>query len=146
MYVAAALDTWMRFDRRTPGFDIDIGDEKIEGVFFAIVHKTSPYTFLGHRPLHVEPTVGLHTPLAITAFRRFDAVTMLGGAGSAMGSGRFLRRRRGIERRTDVTRAVVLGRQPVPHQVDGDDLGDASRLVISYVPDALTLVTPTTVT
>ncbi|HEY1738235.1 MAG TPA: diacylglycerol kinase family protein [Acidimicrobiia bacterium] len=146
VYVAAAFDTWLRgFDRTTPGFDIDLGDERLEGVYFAIAHKTSPYTFLGNRPLHVEPAAGLHTPLAITAFRRFDVVTMLGGAASAMASGRFLRRRRGIERRTDVERCVVLGRTPIPHQVDGDDLGDAARLVISYVPDAITLVTPTTV-
>ncbi len=147
VYVAAAFDTWLRgFDRTTPGFDIDLGDDRIEGVYFAIVHKTSPYTFLGNRPLHVEPSVGLHTPLALTAFRRFDAVTMLGAVGSAMGSGRFLRRHRGIERRTDIDRCVVLGRAPVAHQVDGDALGDASRLVIDYVPDSLTLVTPTTVT
>src|SRR5436309_3427285 len=55
------------------------------------------------------------------------------------------RRRRGVDRRTDVERCVVLGREPVPHQVDGDDLGDAARLVITHVPDAITLVTPTTV-
>ncbi|HEY3833124.1 MAG TPA: diacylglycerol kinase family protein [Acidimicrobiia bacterium] len=147
VYVAAAFDTWLRgFDRKTPGFDIDFGDERLEGVYFAIVHKTSPYTYLGNRPLHVEPSAGLHTPLAITAFRRFDVITMLGGAASAMGSGRFLRRRRGIERRTDVERCVVLGRSPIAHQVDGDDLGDASRLVVTHVPDAITLVTPTTVT
>src|SRR3954453_3120968 len=136
VYVAAALDTWLRgFDRSQPGFDIDLGDERIEGVYFAIVHKTSPYTFLGNRPLHVEPSVGLHTSLGITAFTRFDALTLLGGATSAMASGRFLRRRRGIERRTDVTRAVVLGRTPVAHQVDGDDLGDGARLAIDYVPE-----------
>jgi diacylglycerol kinase family enzyme len=146
VYVAAAFDTWLHgFDRKQPGFDIDLGDERIEGVYFAIVHKTSPYTFLGNRPLHVEPAVGLHTPLGITAFRRFDVLTVLGASASAMASGRFLRRRRGIERRTDVTRAVVLGREPIAHQVDGDDLGDASRLVVTYVPDAITLVTPTTV-
>ena len=40
---------------------------------------------------------------------------------------------------------MVLGRAPIPHQVDGDDLGDVPRLVITYVPDAITLVTPTTV-
>jgi diacylglycerol kinase family enzyme len=147
LYVAAAFDTWLRgFDRTAPGFDIEIGTgERIEDVFFAIVSKMSPYTYLGHRPLHVEPAAGLHTPLTITAFRRFDVVTMLGSSASAMGSGRFLRRRRGVERRTDIERAVVLGRHPVPHQVDGDDLGDAARIVVTHVPDAITLVTPTTV-
>ncbi len=147
IYVAAAFDTWLRgFDRSSPGFDLELGDgECIDGVYFAIVHKMSPYTYLGHRPLHVEPAAGLHTPLALTAFTRLDVVTLLGSSASAMGSGRFLRRRKGVERRTDIGRCVVTARRPLAHQVDGDDLGDASRLVITHVPDAITLVTPFTV-
>ena len=35
---------------------------------------------------------------------------------------------------------------PVPHQVDGDYLGDVERLEITFTPDALTLVLPRFVT
>ncbi len=148
IYVAAAFDTWFRgFDRRSPGFDIDLGStgERIEGVYFAIVHKQTPYTYLGHRPIHVQPAATLHTPLAITAFTQLGVVTLLGSAASAMATGRFLRRRRSVVRRIDVEHATFIGRSPIAHQVDGDDLGDAYRLEIVHVPDALTLVTPMTI-
>jgi diacylglycerol kinase family enzyme len=149
IYVAAAFDTWFRnFDHTHPGFDIELADgDRIEGVYFAIVSKTTPYTYLGPRPIHVAPTTGLHTPLALTAFTRLDAITLLGGSASAMASGRFLRRRRGIVQRFELERFDVIARRarhPFPHQVDGDDLGDVDRVEVRHEPDTLTLVTPTT--
>jgi diacylglycerol kinase family enzyme len=145
-YVAAAFLTWGSFDRREPGFDIELDDgERIDGCYFAIVSKATPYTYLGHRPIHVEPTAGLHTALALTAFTRIDMLTMLGGAASAMASGRFLRRRRGVVHRHDLTGLRVVAREPFPHQVDGDFLGTTAALDVRYEPDVLTLVTPTTI-
>lgn len=147
VYVLAAFDTWFRgFDRKHPAFDIELANgEMIEGVYFAIAHKMAPYTYLGHRPINVDTTASLHTPLALTAFRKCDVVTLLGGAASAMGTGRFLRHRRAIVQRSDLERFTVHGRVPFPHQVDGDDIGNALRLEVEHVPSALTLVTPTTV-
>ncbi len=146
-HVAAAFATWSRFDRRHPSFDIELGDgERIEGCFFAVVSKITPYTYLGERPIHVAPAAGLHTPLAVTAFTRLDALTLLGGSASAMASGRFLRRRRGVVHRHDVESLRVVGRRPFPHQVDGDFLGAIDALDVRHEPDALTLVTPTTIT
>lgn len=147
IYVSAAFDTWVRgFDRRTPWFDVELPDgRRIDGGWFAIVHKQTPYTYLGHRPIHVQPAATLHTPIALTVFTRFDVVTLLGGATSAMFSGRFLRRRKGIVQVTDLEQATIVGRRPLAHQVDGDDLGDALRLEVAHVPDALTLVTPMTI-
>jgi diacylglycerol kinase family enzyme len=146
-YVTAAFATWARtFDRKHPGFDIvaDTG-ERVDGCYFAIVSKTSPYTFLGDIPLHVEREADLHSPLALTAFRRMDALTLIGGALSAAGSGRFLHRRRKVTNLVDVTGLRVIGRRPIPHQVDGDFLGTADELDVRFEPECLTLVTPTTV-
>jgi len=144
IYVVAAFETWFRhYDHKKPRFDIRVGDDDlIEGCYFAIVSKTSPYTFLGPRPLHVAPEANLDSPLSVTAFRRFDQLTLVGGAMSAMRSGKFLHRRRGIEHRRDVDVCTVLGDPPFPYQVDGDDLGDTSALRIAYEPDALTIVAP----
>jgi len=144
LHVVAAFETWFRhFDRTKPRFDITLGGgERIESVYFAIVSKTSPYTYLGPRPLHVARDAGLHTRLALTAFTRLDIATLLGGAGSAMGRGRFLRSHRGIVHRHDLASLHVEGHGPFPYQVDGDDLGDAARLAIAYEPDTLTIVVP----
>jgi diacylglycerol kinase family enzyme len=146
LHVVAAFETWFRhYDRSKPRFDLVVGGpsgERIEGVYFAIVSKTSPYTYLGPRPLHVAPEAGIETPLALTAFRRLDVATLVGGAVSAMGTGRFLRTRRSIVRRSGVRALTVEGRGPFPYQADGDDLGDAEHLTVGYEPDAITVVLP----
>jgi diacylglycerol kinase family enzyme len=144
IYVLAAFETWFRhYDRSRPRFDIVVGDDdRIEGCYFAIVSKTSPYTFLGPRPLHVAPKANIDSQLSVTAFRRVDQVTLIGGAVSAMASGKFLHRRRGIEQRDDVASLRVESTTPFPYQVDGDDLGDTELLTVSFEPDALTIVVP----
>lgn len=150
LFVFAAFATWFRhYDRSHPRFDITVCDddgatERIDGCYFVIVSKTSPYTFLGPRPIHVAPEASITSPLAITAFRRIDPLTLIGGAASAMQSGKFLRRRRGIVHRANLTDFTVTSTsdEPFPYQVDGDDLGDATSLHFRYEPDALTLVVP----
>jgi diacylglycerol kinase family enzyme len=90
----------------------------------------------------IAPDAGLDRPLALTAFRTLDAVSLLGGAASAMRSGRFLAQRRGIDHRHDLHRLIVRSPEPFAYQVDGDDVGDTEQLDIEYEPDALTVVHP----
>jgi diacylglycerol kinase family enzyme len=144
IYVLAAFETWFRhYDHSHPRFDLVVGDDdRIEGCYFAIVSKTSPYTFLGPRPLHVAPKASIDSRLSVTAFQRFDQLTLMGGAASAMASGKFLRRRRGVEQRDDVEAVRIESTTPFPYQVDGDDLGDTEALTFGYDPDALTIVVP----
>jgi diacylglycerol kinase family enzyme len=47
-----------------------------------------------------------------------------------------------VDYRSDVDSLVIDMDEPVPYQVDGDDLGDATSLHFRYEPDALTLVVP----
>jgi diacylglycerol kinase family enzyme len=144
LHVVAAFETWFRhFDRSKPRFDITLENgERIEGVYFAIVSKTSPYTYLGPRPLVVTREAGLHSRLALTAFQSFGGSTLLRGAASALGSGKYLRRGPGIVQRHDLRELRVDGRGPFPYQVDGDDLGDVEDLDVDYEDDTLTLVLP----
>ena len=144
LHIVAAFETWFRhYDHSKPRFDIVLpSGERIEGLYFAIVSKTSPYTYLGPRPLHIAPQAGLHTPLALTAFRSLNPLTLLGGAMSAMRSGKYLRRRRDIIQRYGLDGLRVEGRGAFPYQADGDDLGDVENLDLAYERDALTVVVP----
>jgi diacylglycerol kinase family enzyme len=144
LHVVAAVETWFRhYDRSKPRFDVTLETgERIEGVYFAIVSKTSPYTYLGPRPLVVTPDAGLRTPLAITAFRSLTVSTLLRAATSALGSGKFLRRSPHIVQRHDLHELRVEGRGPFPYQADGDDLGDVQDLDIDYEDRTLTIVLP----
>jgi diacylglycerol kinase family enzyme len=144
LYVAAALDTWIRrYDRRRQQFDINLPNgETVADSCFAIVSKTSPYTYLGSRGLTVAPEVGLDTPLSLTAFQSLDAVTLVGGAISSMLSGRFLAQRPGVVHRSFLTEFDVTATRPFPWQVDGDFVGMTNRIEFAYEPDVLDLVVP----
>ena len=48
-----------------------------------------------------------------------------------------------LDVRTDVRHLVVEHEHPFPYQVDGDALGETSRLEFRYVPEAVQLVFPT---
>jgi diacylglycerol kinase family enzyme len=143
IHVAAALEAFVRKEgtRTKVNIELDTG-ESIEGVKFAIVSKTDPYTYLGRLPLRVAPDAGIDRPLALTAFRTLDAFTLLGSAASAMGKGKFIANRHGVDRRTDIHRMIVRGPDPFAYQVDGDDAGDTHELVLEYEPDSLTIVVP----
>jgi diacylglycerol kinase family enzyme len=142
-FVAASLDTWFRhYDRHGPGFTVEGGSERIDGCLFAIVSKTSPYTYLGSRPLLVAPDAGIESALCLTAFRSVGAVAILSALGVALASGRLLRRHPRVEMRSDLASLVITGPAPFPYQVDGDHLGEVDRLEFTWEPDALTVVVP----
>jgi diacylglycerol kinase family enzyme len=144
LHVLAAFETWFRhYDHSQPRFDIALpGGERIDGCYFAVVTKTSPYTFLGQRPIHLAREATLDTALSVNAFQRFDPLTLIGGAASGMRSGKFLEHRKGVVHRANVDALTVEGRGDFPYQVDGDDIGDTARLELLYEPDVLTLVVP----
>jgi diacylglycerol kinase family enzyme len=143
LHVVATVDAFLRGDgaRTRVNIELDTG-ETIEGVRFAIVSKTDPYTFLGRLPLRVAPGAGLDRALALTAFRSLDFVTLVGSAGSAMRSGEFLATRRGVDQRHDLRRLIVRSPEPFAYQVDGDDAGDTQQLDLVFEPDALSIVVP----
>ncbi len=143
LHIAAAFEAFLRKEGTRTRIDLELDTgEVIEGARFAVVSKTDPYTFLGRIPLRIAPAAGVDQPLALTAFRRLDALTLLGGAASAMRTGRFLAHRRGVDHRHDLHRILVRSGEPFAYQVDGDDAGDTEQLDIEYEPDALTVVVP----
>ncbi len=148
LFVASAFLTWFRhYDHSRPRFSVEIpGDEAeaIPGCYFAIVSKTSPYTFLGPRPVVVAPEANLDTALSLTAFRTLRFTPVMGAVVSAVTStsGVGVRRNPRIVARSGLERFSVIGPEPFPYQVDGDHLGEAERLDFTYEPDSLTLVVP----
>jgi diacylglycerol kinase family enzyme len=144
LFVLASFDTWLRtYDHSHGRFEVALGTgEVIEGGTLAIVSKTSPYTYLGHRPLLVAPAAGLETPLSVTVVKTRHAPSMLTLAAAALLSPEALHRHPNVEHRDDVTSATITGTDPFPYQVDGDYLGEVNRLDFGYEPDVLTVVLP----
>jgi len=144
LFVMAAFDTWLRtYDHSHGRFAVTFEDgETVPDATFVIISKTSPYTYLGHRPLVVAPAATLDSPLSFTVIRARHTPSILSIAARAFLSPRALHRQRDVVQRDGVTAATVTSDEPFPYQVDGDYLGDVRRLDVAYVPDALTLVAP----
>jgi diacylglycerol kinase family enzyme len=147
-FAYTAVDTWARhYDRRHPHFAMELHQQDgqivaVDDGYFAICLKTNPYTFLGERPFNVAPGTTLDTPLSVAVLRSLSAANMLSLAAIALRGGDGFGRRRKAMLVTDVVRAVVRPFRPVPYQVDGDYLGDATHLEFRWEPEQLRLVVP----
>lgn len=143
LFISSAITTWLRgYDRDEPHFSLDAGDgRRVDDGFFAIVLNTNPYTYLGNRPLDLSPAATLDRGLVVVAFRTLRVAPILRGLGSALRGGGVTTSEHLVEW-TDVDQMSVEHDTPFPYQVDGDHLGDVTRLDFRHVPDAVRLVFP----
>lgn len=144
LFIFAAFDTWVRhYDRSRPRFAVHHADGTVvDDAYLTIVLNTNPYTYLGNRPLELAPEATLDRGLAAITLRTMAFGRTLRIVGSALGSGRALRRSRWVDHRTDLPELTVRAYGPVPYQVDGDHLGDAEVLHFRHEPEVLDLVVP----
>jgi diacylglycerol kinase family enzyme len=144
LFISAGLSTWARgYDRKRPHFSVsgDGGDDLVGG-YFTIVLNTNPYTYLGNRPLDLSPHAGLDQRLVAISFTTMKARAILSSlAGALRGGG--VQPAAHLDVRIDVGHLVVEHPTPFPYQVDGDALGETTRLEFVHVPDAVRLVFPT---
>lgn len=145
LFVVEAVDTWLRhYDRDRPRLQVKTeGSDPVAG-YMAVFLNSDPYTYAGRRPLHLAPGTDLEGGLSFFVLRSLALHSLLGVAGRALGSGKRVARHPKVYAVTDQSDGVLeaLG-GPVPHQCDGEYLGETEHLVIGYHPDALDLVAPT---
>lgn len=151
LFISAAVTTWLRgYDRHEPHFRLAADRpasrrlDRIEDGYFSIVLNTNPYTYLGNRPLDLSPAATLDNALVVVTFSTLRIRPILAGLGSALRGGGVTESAHLTEWR-DVHHMVVEHAEPFPYQVDGDYLGDVTRLEFDYVPNAVQLVFPATV-
>jgi len=149
LYVFAGFTTWFRhYDRSRPRFALHLpqGDlpegEVVDDGYFAIVFNTSPYTYLGNRPLEVAPDASLDRGLVVLALRTLAFSTTVAVVTSALRTGRLARSHRSSVYRTDLDGLRVRGHGRFPYQVDGDYIGEIDELVFRHEPGVLRLVLP----
>ena len=144
LFIYAGFTAYLRhYDHTRPRFALRFADGGVvDDSYFSIVMNTNPYTYLGNRPFDVIPEATLDRGLAVVSFRSLKLATLLGAAGSALGLGGDLRRRKHLDVRTDLDELVVEGHGPFPYQVDGDHLGDTELLRFRHEPAAMRLVLP----
>ena len=146
-YLATAIDTFFRrTNRRDPALTItrhhpdDAGIERFEGVFFAFVQNTSPWTFYGSWPINPCPEASLDTGLDVFALRRMHVPTALTATrrmitGSTRGTARG-----GIISWHDQPGFTLTAKRPTALQIDGEGIGPTTEVVFTSHPEALRVI------
>ena len=146
LYVRAGVRTFVSgWDRRHPSLHVGSSDPAVavDG-YFTLVMNSDPYTFVGPWPLRVAPTADRHHPLAAVVATSMTVAAFGPVVARAFLGRRGLRPGHAVAIHPDVEELTVTatGPHPLPFQVDGDHLGEASQLVLASQPDAMSVVDP----
>ncbi len=127
---------------------VESGGETVEGVT-AIVQNSDPFTYFASRPIRVCEDIAIDDgTLAIGVLKRATQRDMPTLLPRLFGEKRSASQHRQVEHLDDVTAAVVSSvsedkdgaPRPFPLQVDGDYIGDHTRVELRSDPGALTIV------
>lgn len=145
LFVWCGIETWFRlYDRTRPHFRVHHEDGRTIGnAYFTVVQNTNPYTYVGHHPFNVSPTLTLVDPLAVTTLTELSTPRFLELMWTTLRHPEAFTTHDVVDHVAKTTSLVITADEPVAHQADGDDLGDATRLEFRHHPESLRVVIPT---
>ncbi|MGZ8176656.1 diacylglycerol/lipid kinase family protein [Williamsia sp. SKLECPSW1] len=144
-YIATTVSHFLRGSRRSPSLTVstptpDGGRRVVEDVHFAFVSNTSPWTYIGDRPVCTNPDTAFDTGLGLFASRSMRvhkilplAAQLLLGIPPGLGH---------LVRDDDVTSVRIEASEPVDLQMDGDYIGERTLAEFGCVHDRLEVVAP----
>ena len=143
-YLTTTLNEFFRgTDRREPALTLTRTDpqthavERLEGVFFAFVQNTSPWTYFGTWPINPCPDASFDAGLDVFAMRRLRMPTALIAARRMLTSRSGGSARGGIVSWHDQPGFTLTAQRPVEFQIDGEGMGAITEVVFSSHPAAL---------
>ncbi|MGH2929406.1 MAG: diacylglycerol/lipid kinase family protein, partial [Solirubrobacteraceae bacterium] len=143
--VAAYLRTTVRryygTDRRRPALTLRVpGQSPVSHLFMGVVTNSSPWTYLGSRPVRPAHT-DFSSGLDLFAMRRLRTLTTLAVIGHMMHS-----HEGDLPAGRDVVSAAALSElafeadRPIAFHIDGEYLGETESVAFRFVPDALCVI------
>jgi diacylglycerol kinase family enzyme len=162
LFIYSAVTTWLTgYDRKHPHFRVStiepmahetgrLESRVVDDGYFTVVLNTNPYTFLGNRPLDLSPAAGLDQPLVVVTFRTMAVKAIVSTLLQALRGGGLPATEGALESSDlspvasfeGVHELIIDNPTPFPYQVDGDYLGESSRLHVEHVPEAVGLLFP----
>jgi len=139
LYVRQGLKGFFLSDRRTLTMTAHPEQGEPERIGLALVCNTSPWTYLGNRPVVPCPDAAFEAGLDLFAMRSLGTVTTLRHLRQIL-SRRPRPRGRAVLGLHDQDCFRITADRPTALQVDGDDLGDRTDVVFRSVPLALDVV------
>ena len=128
-------------DRRHPALTLEReGKSAIGHLFLAIISNTSPWTYLGPRPVNPSPGAGFDTGLDIFALRRMRTVGTLSALRQMFAQRSEPPGGRDVVSLHDQPSFTLRADRPVALQVDGEYVGEHESVTFRAVPRALRVI------
>ena len=132
----ALLQFFTGEDRKHPPLTLTREGAEPEQLALALVCNTAPWTYLGSRPVLPCPDATFETGLDVFGLRKAGTATTLRYVRQILSKTPRLRGRQVLSLH-DLDGFTVTSDRPLPLQVDGDDLGERTKVSFTAVPRAL---------
>ncbi|MFI6507534.1 diacylglycerol/lipid kinase family protein [Streptosporangium sp. NPDC050855] len=137
-YVNTALHHYLSTDKRRPAMTVEGPDvPRTGGIFMAVVSNTSPWTYVGPRPVSPTPWASFETGLDLLGLQRLGLPAMLHLMPQIIGDRETLPTGRHLVQLHDEKEFTLSAERPVAFQLDGDYLGEVEQITFRSIPAAL---------
>jgi diacylglycerol kinase family enzyme len=139
LYMRAAVRSHFRPPLGRPALTIRVPGEEPAEALTAFVSNTDPWSYLGERPIHLNPGCSFETGLGLFALNGLGLPTVFKHVRRALATKSNQKGKR-LVRHDDVPVIRIEAAEPVNFQVDGDLVGQRTRVEFFSVPNALRVI------
>ncbi|MFI6324166.1 diacylglycerol/lipid kinase family protein [Nonomuraea sp. NPDC050556] len=138
-YVNTAVRHYFLTDKRHPAITVTgPGIPTAKGVYLAIISNTSPWTYVGSRPVSPTPWASFETGLDLLGLQRMGLPSFLPIVRQILReSDGSLPHGRHLVQLHDEPEFTLTAERPVAFQLDGDYLGEREWVTFRSIPNAL---------
>ncbi|MCC3329280.1 diacylglycerol/lipid kinase family protein [Nocardia abscessus] len=141
-YVRTTVRQFFLAKRKEPSVRVEIpGRTSVDGVHYAFVTNTTPWTYLNATPVHTNPGTRFETGLGVFAVRSMAVVPTLLLARQLL-TPHGNPKSRNLFREDDVPTVRIECKEPIGLQIDGDFIGKRNVVDFTAVPDILAVIAP----
>ncbi|MFC5908303.1 diacylglycerol/lipid kinase family protein [Streptacidiphilus monticola] len=116
------------------------GQENVTGLTLSIVSNTSPWTYLGNRPVYASPEASFDTALDLFGTTGLSLVQTLRTIPQLLDSSGAGPHGKHVVAYHDLPEFTLHSEESLPFQVDGDHLGERNTISFTGVPRALRVI------
>jgi diacylglycerol kinase family enzyme len=139
LYLRMATRQFYRLtNRRDPAVTLERpGRGADEPLLWCTVSNTSPWTYLGRRPVSTNPQASFGTGLDVFGMRSLATLPTLATVAQMLSQRDEPPHGRGIVACHDLPELTLRASRPVAFQIDGEYMGEREQVRFRSVPDAL---------
>jgi diacylglycerol kinase family enzyme len=142
LYVrVAARQFYQLTDRRAAAVTVEVPGAPAAGpLFWCTVSNTSPWTYLGRRPVATNPQASFDTGLDVFGLSKLSTATTLGTLRQMLADRDQPPGGRGALTRHDLAEVTLRAARPIAFQIDGEYVGEREQVTFRSVPHALRII------